>query len=178
MKKKIFVALGFVSICVCVYGFYRYRVASWFLFLLLGLYFIFYDKIKLLFHSPSSPKEKEDVQKPVNTISKSYNGFRVAGVTFSNEDGTERQYLLKKLYFRDKPFDGDLVVELDRYLWEEKPAYYVKVNGYTVGSVEASAVYYFEKNSGRPLKNEIKVHFGNNGIYSAEISGKFLDVTE
>lgn len=116
--------------------------------------------------------------KPASTIHKSYNGFRVAGVTFQNEDGTERQYLLKKLYFHDKPFDGDLSIELERYLWEDKPAYYVKVNGYTIGSVEASVVYYFEENSGRPLKNEIEVHFGKNGIYSAEISGKFLDVTE
>lgn len=178
MKKKIFVLLGFISIAVCVYGLFRYRVASWLLFLLLGLYLIFRDKIKPLLQSPPSPVENKEVPKPASTISKTYNGFRVAGVTFPNEDGSERQYLLKKLYFHDKPFDGDLSVELERYLWEEKPAYYVKVNGYTVGSVEASVVYYFEKNSGRPLKNEINVHFGKNGIYGAEISGKFLDVEE
>ena len=178
MKKKIFVFLGIVSIGICVYGLFRYRVASWFLFLFLGLYLIFYDKIKALFFTSASPEMNEETPKPVSTVHKSYNGFRVAGVTFSNDDGTERQYLLKKLYFRDSPFGGDLSVELERYFWEEKPAYYVKVNGYTVGNVEAGVVHYFEENIGRPLKNEIKVYFGSNGIYSAEISGKFLDVIE
>lgn len=176
MKKKLFVLLGCVSIIVCAYGLFRYRVASWLLFLLFGLFLIFYDKIKSLLWSSPSPEEKKEDPQPTPT--KSFSAFPVVGVTFSNEDGTERQRLLKKIYFRDKPFDSELFVSLERYLWEEKAAYYVKVNGYIVGNVEAGVVWFFEKNCERPLEMWIETHYGRNGMYSAEVSGRFLDVIE
>lgn len=176
MKKKIFILLGCVSIVVCVYGLFRYRVASWLLFLLLGLYLIFYDKIKPLLSSSPVPEEKKEIPKPAPI--KGFRGFGVVGVTFSNEDGTKRQHLLKKLYFHDKPFDGNLVVELERYFWEEKPAYYVKINGFIIGNIEAEMVYYFEEHGKRPCEMWIEVSYGKKGIYGAEINGKFLDVTE
>lgn len=176
MKKKIFVLLGCVSIVVCVYGLFRYRVASWLLFLLLGLFLIFYDKIKPLLQSSPAPEEKKEASE--SSVIKGFRGFSVVGVTFSNEDGTERQYLLRKLYFHDKPFDSDLVVELERYFWKDAPAYYVKVNGFIIGNIEAEMVNYFEEHGKRPCEMWIEPYCSSKRIYGAELNGKFLDVIE
>jgi hypothetical protein len=175
MKKKIYFVLGCASILVFIYGFYRYRVASWFLFLLLGLYLIFNDKLKPLLYSPDAVSDKGS--KPKKQPTKSFSNFDVVGVTFSNDDGTDRQKLLKKLYFHDKPFDGDLLVTLDRYLWKGDPAYYVKVNDYIIGNIEADMVYFFENNRERPCEMRVEVHCSkSHNVYGAELFGKFLDV--
>lgn len=179
MKKKFLFALGCVSIVICIYGLLRYRVASWFLFLLLGLYLIFYDKVKPLL-TISDPATSENKKPANNSLDKGFRNFDVVGVSFSNEDGTKRQHLLKKIYFRDKPFDNDLVVELERYFWEDKPAYYVKVNGFIIGNIEAEMVHYFEKRSERPCELWIEpyCHCDTKWVYSARINGKYLDITD
>lgn len=67
--------------------------------------------------------------------------YKVSGVTYKNDDKTNRQTLLRKYHFADPPFNGDTVeVNLVPFEWEGQPAYYITVNGYTMGTLEASAV--------------------------------------
>lgn len=68
--------------------------------------------------------------------------IRVAGVTFRNDDGTDRQQLLRKIKFGDAPFqDNDnLDVLLDSYLYKGDPAIRVMVNGYQIGNVPKEQV--------------------------------------
>ena len=176
MKKKIYTVLGFVSIIVCVYGLFKYRVWSWLLFLVLGLYLIFNDKIKVFLATPA-PAAISDTPKVENKpqLPRGFNCFSVVGVKFKNEDGSDRQRYLRKIYFEDKPFDGDLVVTLERYLWKGDPAYYVKVNGFIVGNIEADMVYYFEENAGRECDMWIDVNCSKSRVFYAEISGRFKD---
>lgn len=66
--------------------------------------------------------------------------YKVAGVTYKNDDKTNRQTLLRKYHFADPPFNGDTVeINLEPYEYEGQPAYYVTVNGYTMGTLEAAA---------------------------------------
>ncbi|MBD5498051.1 MAG: hypothetical protein HDR11_09865 [Lachnospiraceae bacterium] len=104
--------------------------------------------------------------------------FPIVGVTFSNEDGTKRQTILKKIYFKDAPFDIEQNVTLERYLWKNEPAYYVKVNNIIVGNISADFVWYFEKISSRKYEVAyINVYGGGRGKnWGAEIHGIFLDV--
>lgn len=105
--------------------------------------------------------------------------FPVVGVTFKNDDGSDRQYLLRKLYFKDAPFDVSQDVTLERYLWKGDPAYYVKVNGHIIGNIGADFVWYFEKNANREYKiDNIEVYGGNDKNYGAEIHGTYLDINE
>ena len=116
--------------------------------------------------SPADPKTSKG---------KSFS-FPVVGVTFKNDDGSDRQKLLRKLYFQDPPFDGSNVVSLEKYVWKNSPAYYVKVNDSIVGNIEADYVWYFEKNSDRPCDIEISVYGGTAGKnYGAEIKGIYKD---
>ena len=66
--------------------------------------------------------------------------LRVAGVTFKNKDGSDRQELIKKLFNREAPFDTTLVLELEEFEYDGAPAYYVNVNGATLGTAPADMV--------------------------------------
>ena len=83
---------------------------------------------------------------PVSAAKPGYQfvSFSAAGVTFKNDDGSDRQTILRHIKFMDPPYvpegQTDADVELRPYIWEGKPAYYCIVNGYTVGSVPAVKV--------------------------------------
>lgn len=131
-------------------------------------------------------EEKESAQNPsIKVLSsstyqpgheKSFT-FPIVGVTFKNDDCSDRQHLLRKIYFKDAPFNNEQNVVLERYLWKDEPAYYVKVNDYIVGNIGADDVWYFEKNTEREYKIDyIEVYGGGKGKnYGAKIHGTFLD---
>lgn len=67
-----------------------------------------------------------------------YVGFRVAGVTYSNDDGTKRQVILRALFFQDPPYyieDTQPTVEIKRSVFNGETALPVFVNGYQIGFV-------------------------------------------
>lgn len=180
MKKKFFVVLGCILICVCVYGLFQYRVLTWLIFLILGVYFL--SKARTSSNDVINGEYEKEVAvlpkktQSISEVEKSFT-FPIVGVTFKNDDGSDRQKLLRKIYFKDSPFDAEQNVFLERYLWNNKPAYYVKVNDYIVGNISADFVWYFEENSNRPYKIEsINVFGGGNKNYGAEIHGIYLDV--
>lgn len=110
------------------------------------------------------------------------NSFSVAGVTFSNESGKirSRQTILRRILFNDPPFDCDHVVTLEKYTFENEPAFYVKVNGYIIGNVPKEFVPYVYYNFDRPYKIvDFQVYGGQNGKkFGASLKMVYLDVEQ
>lgn len=108
--------------------------------------------------------------------------FPVAGVTFSNECGQikSRQTILRRILFNDPPFDCDHVVTLEKYFYENEPAYYVKVNEYIIGNVPKEFVPHVEINADRPYRiDDFQVYGGQNGKkFGASLKMVFLDISE
>ncbi len=120
-----------------------------------------------LARQPSDPAAVDSPRSCAATIAAAANKktitFDVAGVTFNNESGRlrSRQTILKKISFCDPPFDSGYAARLERYLYNDEPAYYVYVNDYIVGNVPKGFIPYLEKNAGRPYIVEyFKVHGG------------------
>ena len=69
--------------------------------------------------------------------------FRVAGVTFDNDDGESRQEILRHLKFGDAPWaddPDDLVGHIMETTFEGEQAFEVLVNDYQVGNVPKSHI--------------------------------------
>lgn len=167
---------GIIFIISSFVGLVQYGFGNFLICLAIGIFLIYNGKLKC-------SETWRDIQKqPSQNISKSERDkgfcFPVVGVTFKNEDGSERQQLLRKIYFKDKPFDLEQNIVLERYLWKGDPAYYVKVNGYIVGNIGADFVWYFEKNADREYRIDyIKVYGGGKDKnFGAEIHGIYLDI--
>lgn len=110
------------------------------------------------------------------------NSFYVAGVTFSNESGKirSRQTILRRILFNDPPFDCDHIVTLEKYIYENEPAFYVKVNDYIIGNVPKEFIPYVDFNFDRPYKIvDFQVYGGQNGKkFGASLKMVFLDTLE
>lgn len=61
--------------------------------------------------------------------------FNVKGVTFKNEDGSRRQTILRRLKFRDPPFDGKIITSLEEYEFDGEKALAICVNDLQIGSL-------------------------------------------
>lgn len=100
---------------------------------------------------------------------------KVAGVTFKN-GRKSRQTILRKIYFKDEPFDkGDMELSVQRGEWEGKPAFGVYVNGEQIGSIPAEHVPFLEERFSRfdGITN-IEVYGGGDGHnYGAEVILRF-----
>lgn len=68
--------------------------------------------------------------------------FRVAGVTYKNDDRTDRQVILRHIKFRDEPYvTGDSVdIHIQSFDYQGEPAYKVLVNDYQIGFVPKDKV--------------------------------------
>lgn len=92
--------------------------------------------------TPLAPPKKEQP----------YEFYRVktVGVTFKNDDGTSRQELIRKMYYKDPPFDGkEFPLELDPYEYQGAPAFRVLFNGYQIGNLSKEDAQYFNDNMDR-----------------------------
>lgn len=83
--------------------------------------------------------------------------FRAKGTSYTNDEGEDRQFLLRKMKFRDEPFDGDSWdVELKPYDYtdedtgETSPAIKILVNGHDVGRVPRESVAEVMEAMGKP----------------------------
>lgn len=68
--------------------------------------------------------------------------FKVAGVTFKNDDGSDRQTIIRHLRFMDDPYvpDGFYTPEIEETEYEDEVALLCKVNGYAIGYVPKSRI--------------------------------------
>lgn len=89
--------------------------------------------------SKAAPKGKATVQQSAGY---QHIHIHVAGVTYRNDDGSDRQHLLRKIKFGDAPFaDNDnLDVQLQSYRYKGEPAIRVLVNGSQIGNVPKEQV--------------------------------------
>nr|UWF85605.1 MAG: HIRAN domain protein [Bacteriophage sp.] len=72
--------------------------------------------------------------------------IKVAGVTFNNDDGTDRQLILRKLHFRDNPFSKYVDVEIKQYEFKGSPAYGIYANDMQIGNIPANLVPFMQEN--------------------------------
>lgn len=75
--------------------------------------------------------------------------IKVAGVTFKNDRGPLRQTILRKIRFRDKPFDKYVDLELRSYDFEDQLAYGVYANNMQIGNIPAVYVPFIRDNIDR-----------------------------
>lgn len=133
--------------------------------------------------SAAEGKPQHDISvNPVSDRDTKSISFPVAGVTFSNESGKvrSRQTILRRILFRDPPFDCEHVVALEKYSYEGDPAYYVKVNDCIIGNVPKEFVPHVDANADRPYKiDDFQVYGGQGGKkFGASLKIVFLDIEQ
>lgn len=102
--------------------------------------------------------------------------FHVAGVTF--KDGRKsRQATLRKIRFNDVPFEKIETIAFERYEFNCEPAYYVQVNGATIGNIPKNRIEEFEKHmhNGLQITGFDVVGGGDEISYGCVITIKFND---
>lgn len=108
-----------------------YVVVGWLIFFSAMILSLFYPKDE----QTSAPNESSSYVAP-SYIEET---FRVAGVTFSNEDGENRQIILEKLfnqYGKHEPISA----YLESYLYNGDPAFYVFADGHCIGNIPKEEV--------------------------------------
>lgn len=112
----------------------------------------------------SKTQSKKTIDNPIQpqqSLSYKYMTIRVVGVTFSNDDGTNRQDILRHIRFRDPPFDdAEVCAELRPYDFNGEDAICVMVADQTIGNIPKARV------------PEIMDHWNNlEGITAIDIIG-------
>ena len=117
------------------------------LFLVVGVGFI-YSSI------PKKNKETTSVQVD-SAVTKErpqpepyiFHPVKVVGVTFKNDDGTNRQSILRKIKQQDAPFEsGNAYLSLETYEFEGEPAVGVYVDGIQIGNLSREEAKFFVEN--------------------------------
>ena len=87
--------------------------------------------------APARGRSSQASQRRSSAPRSRYITIRVAGVTFANEDGSDRQRILRKIKFGDAPFEDNdnLDVQLESYSYRGEPAIRVLVEGHQIGNV-------------------------------------------
>lgn len=76
-----------------------------------------------------------------------YKSFKLAGVSFDNDDGSSRQQYLRKLRFKAAPFDDFVDITIEPYDFQGEPAFAVCANGFQIGNVPRTHIRYFENDA-------------------------------
>lgn len=85
-----------------------------------------------------------------NTVSYEFYRVKVVDVTLDNEDGTSRQELIKKMYYKEPPFDDrEFPLELEPYECQGEPTFKVLFNGYQIGNLSKKDSKYLNDNMNR-----------------------------
>jgi len=109
-------------------------------------------------------KEKFDEETLMNTYVKE---FRVAGVTFDNDDNTSRQTILRKIKGKKRPFDKKQNVVLEQYSFKGQPAISIEVNGFQIGNIPKEDVPFIIKNADKMVGiDDLYVGLGESCYYA------------
>lgn len=110
------------------------------------------DREKNISEEPASPlAETKNASRPVaasETNPYDYFAFDVAGVTFKN-GRKYRQTILRKIKFRDDPFQHNVNISIRPYDFEGERAYGVYANDEQIGNVPKEYVPYIDENTDR-----------------------------
>lgn len=89
--------------------------------------------------------------------------IKVAGVTFKN-GRKSRQAILRKIKYKDKPFDKALNITFQGYEFEGAPAIGIYVNEQQIGNVPRTQVKEFISHKNNPfIIDSLNVYGGNDG---------------
>ena len=108
-----------------------------------------------MMQSPSFPKYQTPAssvnQTPASPEESLYEHitFKVKGVTFNNEDGTDRQHILKMLDLEKQAGKSEVLFEIERTQYEGKPAFAIYANEKRIGNVPAELCEYLNANYDR-----------------------------
>lgn len=100
---------------------------------------------------------------------------KVVGVTFQNEDGSDRQDILKEL--NEFPFYDDL--DFERFEYDGEPAYHVTCEGRIIGNVSAvlaSKLAECESNGDLLLVKDLRVYGGPTDSKPDKSYGASIDI--
>lgn len=119
---------------------------------------------------PLDKKQPESVEPITDSQNIGYMTFRVAGVTYNNDDGTSRQEIIAEIRRENNPTENKL--DFKEYSYEGKPALAVYLRGKQVGNVPANRVDYLleeiEKN--HLVSAELEFLGGGDLSYGVEIT--------
>ena len=117
-----------VSLGICIVGFFV--MAVW------GVYHVTRPRRRPAASETQAQPAAAPAAAPVNPLHSV--SFKVAGVSYDNDDGTSRQEILRHLKFRDEPYaspDEDLMLDFIKTEFDGQLAIEVQINGYQVGFV-------------------------------------------
>lgn len=148
MKKKLLGVVFLVIAVVCVVSAAREGgskallsgIVAGVIFAVLGI-----RQLGLLSKKPTPARQAappQPVEEPPKPVKYSFVNFSVAGVTFNNDDGANRQNIIADIQRQRPPFeDGDnLNVFIRRTTFRDKLAFDVRVNGVQIGWVPKEKV--------------------------------------
>jgi len=98
--------------------------------------------------------------------------YKVVGVTFSNDDGTNRQELLRKIKRKEAPFKGFINYSLREYSYEGKTAVAVLANGIMIGNVPKENAENIAEHIKYIDKVFVRVFGGEDGKNKLEVQDK------
>lgn len=121
------------------------------------------------------PSQEVKTETPMKTYNRE---FKVAGVTFTNDDNVPRQDILQAIQEKKKPFDKRLDVMLEEYSFEGEPAISVNVNGHCIGSIPKEDVPFFKTNGDRMLGVTNLYVGGEKGLFWARVKVSIKSKTQ
>lgn len=125
-------------------------------------------------------KEEQERENELEQIRKQFHHmtFNVAGVTFKNGRKT-RQAILRKIRFKDEPFNKIETIEFEPYEFEGEQAYYIQVNGETIGNIPRTSIAEFEKYKDQNMTvTELDVAGGREYPFGCTITLKFNEFSD
>ena len=131
--------------------------------------------------APASPVPYSATPRPAPDNAKpqySFVNFNVAGVTFNNDDGSSRQYILRKIKFGDPPFEDqdNLTISVRPTEFEGERAYAIEVNGHRIGNAPRAVIPQLDEALNRPdaMVSGFRIVGGGEGYsYGAEMAVRY-----
>lgn len=137
MKRKAVALIVGALACTCVWlavNATQNAALAW------GLAAVFAVLAALIWKGKRRPERKKSVQQDAPAYS--FVGFNLSGVTFPNDEGIDRQELLRRIDEMLPPFEngGDLDVKLNPVKFRGEDAVECRVNGCQIGYVPKEKV--------------------------------------
>lgn len=96
-------------------------------------------------HNYTNSETPQPAETPI-TAAYEFVTVKLAGVTFKNDDGTERQQILRALKFHDAPYNTEIDVSIKEYQFDNERAYGVYLNDTQIGNIPRHLIQFIYDN--------------------------------